>query len=360
MIIHIISPGFVHQNSKALLTPLIIWNHNLKKCGFKINIYQKIDIKNEGDLVIVDSKLHRSMWLNNEKKILEDFYYLKSKYNKIIYCDTADSSGWIQSELLPIVDCYWKFQILKDKKLYLEPLYDQRLFTNYYHKNNFIVDENKDYSTKIVDPKTLEKIKVFWNSSMANFSIYSHITSRIYKYVKIDSLIKFRYNSLKTLNNKNNDIFCRFNSANYRETISYHRKTIQNLLSYFDDLKFSKVKRIKYFNELSKSKISISPFGWGEIAYRDFESFINSTILIKPDMSHLETWPNLYIDKKTYLSFNWNFDNLIDVIENALDNYQDYIELANEGFYNYIKYTYSNEAPLHFEKRFCKLINDLK
>ena len=52
----------------------------------------------------------------------------------MIYCDTADSSGWIQSEVFDYVDKYWKFQILKDKKLYLQKTYDRRLYTDYYYQ----------------------------------------------------------------------------------------------------------------------------------------------------------------------------------------------------------------------------------
>ena len=41
---------------------------------------------------------------------------------------------------------------------------------------------------------------------------------------------------------------------------------------------------------MSSAKFGLSPFGWGEIGARDFEIFINGSLLIKPDMSHLETY----------------------------------------------------------------------
>ena len=31
----------------------------------------------------------------------------------------------------------------------------------------------------------------------------------------------------------------------------------------------------------------LSPFGWGEICYRDFEAALNGMLLIKPDMNTL-------------------------------------------------------------------------
>ena len=54
-----------------------------------------------------------------------------------------------------------------------------------------------------------------------------------------------------------------------------------------------KAKRLsikEYMYIRSKSKISISPFGWGEIGARDFESIV-SGFTFKPHMNHMLTWP---------------------------------------------------------------------
>ena len=356
MHIFIISPGFQYQNSRALLTPLLLWEKKLKNYNYKIKIKSRILESYEGDIIAIDSKLYRNEWSYNENKILEVFKKLRKNFNKIVYIDTADSSGWIQSKLLPIVDKYWKFQVLKDKKLYLKPHYDKRIFTDYYNKKYNIIDEKQYYSSEIPNIKDLDKISVFWNSSMANYSKHAHILSLLYKKTKIKYFLKYRYKENQNFKIKKNNIFCRFNYSNYRNTISFHRMQIKKKLSFNNNLDFSKINRTKYFEELKRSKLTISPFGWGEVAYRDFETFLNKTILIKPNMDHLHTWPNLYIDKQTYLSFDWSLNNLIETVENVLDNYDSYKGIANEGYYNYTKYTSSSEL---FEKRFNFLIKEI-
>ena len=40
----------------------------------------------------------------------------------------------------------------------------------------------------------------------------------------------------------------------------------------------------------------VSPFGFGEITLKDFETFLSGSVLVKPNMSHMETYPNFYID----------------------------------------------------------------
>ena len=50
---------------------------------------------------------------------------------------------------------------------------------------------------------------------------------------------------------------------------------------------------------LSGAKIMPSPFGWGELGVRDYETFIFGAALVKPDMAHTETWPNLFVRGQT-------------------------------------------------------------
>lgn len=74
----------------------------------------------------------------------------------------------------------------------------------------------------------------------------------------------------------------------------------------------------KYVHELKSSKTCFSPFGYGEICWRDVEAFAYGAVLIKPDMSHLETSPNIYESGVTYLPVNWDFSNLQEVVHMAL------------------------------------------
>jgi hypothetical protein len=48
------------------------------------------------------------------------------------------------------------------------------------------------------------------------------------------------------------------------------------------------------------NKLIFSPFGWGEINYGDFEGILSGDALVKPAMSHLQTWPELYVEGETY------------------------------------------------------------
>ena len=74
----------------------------------------------------------------------------------------------------------------------------------------------------------------------------------------------------------------------------------------------------KYVAELKSSKTCFSPFGYGEICWRDIEAFAYGAVLIKPDMGHLETSPDIYVPGVTYLPVKWDFSDLQEVVAMAL------------------------------------------
>ena len=111
----------------------------------------------------------------------------------------------------------------------------------------------------------------------------------------------------------------------------------------------------QYLSELRKSNLALSPFGQGEICYRDFELMQFGSLMIKPDMSLINTYPNPYIKNETYVSVKHDWSDLNETIENVLDNYKDYhyiIDRFREEFK--IGYTVQNMC-LHWYNIFSNL-----
>ncbi len=71
-----------------------------------------------------------------------------------------------------------------------------------------------------------------------------------------------------------------------------------------------RVSRWRFRAELLGSKLCVSPFGWGEIAYRDFEAILSGALLLKPDMGHLVTEPDLFRPWETYVPLRWDLSDL--------------------------------------------------
>ena len=75
------------------------------------------------------------------------------------------------------------------------------------------------------------------------------------------------------------------------------------------------VPRRQFEAELRDSRVCVSPFGYGEVCYRDFEAVAAGCLLAKPDMGHLRTAPDLYVPHETYIPFRWDATDLPAALE---------------------------------------------
>ncbi|MDA8791503.1 hypothetical protein N9M93_04055, partial [Candidatus Pelagibacter bacterium] len=83
-----------------------------------------------------------------------------------------------------------------------------------------------------------------------------------------------------------------------------------NEINYCNDIFNIKLNKKNYINQIRLSKYVLSCYGWGEICYRDWEAAINYSLILKPDMSNIDTWPNLYNSYKTYVPLLWDLSDL--------------------------------------------------
>ena len=337
----------------SFIYPIIKSINLIKESGVKINFVHST--KNnifDCNILIIDSRFCGKLKKRNE--FIKYLKKEKTKNHKLIFVDTADNSGQLKTDFLSFVDIYWKGQILKNVNEYMNPHYGGRLFTNFYKKRFNIKDKNKQISEPVKNKDLLNKIQICWNMGLCDHGRYAHIKQKLYSMLKLNFFINNTKNFFLPNRKRNINVSCRIGLKYERETVSFQRIKISELLKNYIDT--SKLSRFKYLKELSNSKYTISPFGWGELCPRDFETFINGAVLIKPDMETIDTWPNWYIQNKTYLSFDWDLKNFITRLEFALGNYKKFKEIAINAQKRYLYYTQGKESQELFAKRFLELI----
>ena len=350
--IKILSSSFKFPNVRSFLYPFILFDRYL----IKNNIHCQINpIKNKTyDLIFIESNFFGREWAVNSERVLESIYKLKKNCGKIIYFDLSDSTTLLHPKALDLVDLYCKGQILKNKNLYKNRFYGRRIYTDYCHRKFGIVDSKPVYSESVTNTKHLEKIELSWNSSLSNYSLLGKFLNEIYQKLPIKYLLTFPRK--KEINNeKKKDIMSRMNLNYERNTISWHRKTAIDSIR--NEVNYQKITTFNYFRELKNSKITISPFGWGEINYRDYEAFIYGSILLKPNMSHINTWPNYYEDEKTTIFFDWSCNDINQKIENILNNYENYEQIAKNAKKRYFNYINKNNLKKMILNILKKIIN---
>ncbi|HCQ64113.1 MAG TPA: hypothetical protein DIU07_02585 [Rhodobacteraceae bacterium] len=78
------------------------------------------------------------------------------------------------------------------------------------------------------------------------------------------------------------------------------------------------IRHDQFLAELRSSKICFSAFGYGEVCWRDYEAIQNGAVLLKQDMSHVETLPDVFVAGKTYVPVRWDLTDFEDTIRGLL------------------------------------------
>ncbi len=353
--VHILTPPLKTQNIIGFLTPIITNKYLLRDIGIKFKLFYNINYAlTNCDYLLINAKFFGDDWTFRPDYVIETLNKLSQKKLKIFYCDNYDSTSPIKSEVLPHVNVYLKNMILKDKELYKNRFYGGRIHTDYYYNYFNVKDKNEFFSTPILNNDYINKIRVSWNYGLANYGFIGRRIANLYDKISIKRLLNWPQKFRNPHKTRKNNVFCRISTNYNRETVAFHRKLLKKKLD--DIYEFDRVPIYKYIKEIKNSKLVISPFGWGEFSLRDFETFIEGGILLKPNMEHLETYPNFYIPNQTFIPFNWDFSDLIEKLENTLENYSEKINIAEIAQKKYLYYLNSTEAKHEFCNRFHNIL----
>jgi hypothetical protein len=78
------------------------------------------------------------------------------------------------------------------------------------------------------------------------------------------------------------------------------------------------VKRRRYLAELRQSKLCYSAFGLGEVAWRDAEAVASGALVLKQDMGHIQTDPDMFVPNETYVPLRWDHGDAEDQVRRFL------------------------------------------
>ena len=355
-------------NSRAFNFPLILFknkisiNYNLK-LFFNDSILSKETTLNKRmldcDILGINAKSVHLLWTSNRKYLFDFLLKAKGQGIKILWFDTYDSTVSTEFEVLSYVDVYLKNQLLKDKTLYLQKESRTRFFINHLNKL-YDINQYSDTDWELPDEYSLEKIQLSWNSCFENYtkSRYRFFSKVNQKYLRPNHLWPQKNHIEFFPVNSDREIKCSYRgTTNYRwAAIAKHRQEISRLLN-FIGVESEKIKLDLFFHEMQNSVASVGPFGLGEITLRDYEIIISGSTLIKPDISYIETWPNLFKKKQTYVPIKWDLSDLLETVEMLNENSNLRKEIATKAQDEYKKYLIEDHASQLFVDHFDKIIN---
>lgn len=110
------------------------------------------------------------------------------------------------------------------------------------------------------------------------------------------------------------------------------RDKVVELSTRYDIAWEGKVSRAAFMAEMERSQLCFSPFGFGELCWRDLEAVLTGAVLLKPDMSHLECLCDIYRPGETYVPVRWDLADLDDTIARMLAQPEECRAIADRAF----------------------------
>ena len=261
---------------------------------------------------------------------------------KIVYLDSFDSSASPFFGILPFVDVYVKKQMLRELDDYRSDLAGGYAFTDFLANTQNLDLHGWTFGSPL-PASGREKLVLGWNVGVADRFA--------------DPLLHIGPARLKWLPlpiRRDIDVSCRVSLGSAAEGepgdwYRLHRRTaVEQVRTLAPEFKVvgegygkgpaGKVPPWRYRLELRRSKLCLSPFGYGEVCYRDFEAALAGCLLVKPGMGHLRTAPDLYEDGETYAAVKWELSDLPDVCRHYLRNPQERRRIVRAARERYVRY----------------------
>lgn len=290
----------------------------------KVETFERNALNYEYDIVLLaHHSSHAGFCSIQHERFADLMSKLRKRCNKIVWCDTSDSTGTLWNPAFPFIDLYFKKQVLNDLNLYTKEMWGGRIYTQYFYDHGYVSEMEAGYFPAISE-EDLKKIRVSWNVGLGELFEQKEISYQrpydIFTPKCVRPGLKRKYD----IQYKGSLDYSLCGYQRLKSTELIDRSTLEH-----SDV-FEKVPYEDYIQEIAQAKTVISPYGWGEICTRDFEAFLYGAALIKPDMSHLITYPEWYVKNQTYVPVKWNLSDLMETMENIQAS-KKYMEVAQNA-----------------------------
>ena len=313
-------------NSEQQFNPFSLYRAELRDKLKLISLHLLLrDVLRSPNLILrsFDVVILKMSFETSTKEALDIVRSIKGALNgrRLIYFDGDDDLCVQWPEILPYVDLYVKKHLFHDRNQYLKQFVGKSNLTDFVHQRyNYSFSDNPIATeTRPLPIEQLSKLSIGSNLALDHniVELYSQLQLRPERSAK------------------ENDIVFRGSVPN--NWMNYLRKDIVPALGRLGDryriiLPTNRVPIEEYYREMESSRICVSPFGYGEICWRDFEAALCGCLLIKPDMSHVETNPDIFKPYQTYVPVQWDFSDLEEKCSYYLEHDDERRRIAERAF----------------------------
>jgi hypothetical protein len=310
-----------HGVEGAQLEPFSMYRRSLRRelgLSFRrTDVASLAEIEPAFDRCPSDIAFVMTSWRESVEETIALFRRLhaRSSRPRIVYLDSTDPTSTPFFGILPWVDLYVKKQLLRNLGDYQREFRGGHIFADHMATRHGFDLNGWHFGSKIPDGHA-SRVKTGWNLG---------VTKRLRHLL--------RHHGSRPVRRKIHDVFCRL-SLGLEETKDWYQQhradAVESLAPLSGDYQVLAtgflsggrgfVDQRQYYREMRRSRIVFSPFGWGEVCWRDYEAVCFDCLLVKPSMDHLTTEPDIFRPEETYVPVRWDLSDVAEKCRYYLDH----------------------------------------
>jgi hypothetical protein len=236
-----------------------------------------------------------------KRDIFEVLSHLRKATDRLVWLDASDSSGNTQFEFGAHVDIYAKRHLLLDPSAYFAGT-QTKPGHQLYFDSLLSVPPVSVAPPHLLSSDDISKVRLLW--SFAYFEPPFRVLTRQRLGRFLGEASGFR--GQRSGSSPIPIVGALFNDDREHSFAAVRRLAQQHVARGGGLILNSKVSRQEYYRLLHRVDISISPFGFGEYCFRDFETLVAGSTLAKPDVSHVRTFPDILEAGQSYIPLSWD------------------------------------------------------
>lgn len=304
----------------AQLTPFFRHRAQLERhLGFKFSHIQAVsmdEIEQACQAIPSDVEVLfiRPDWREQPDRVVQLIKSIRESHGnlKIFFIDPWDQVSSRFFGVLPYVNKLLKYQRLKHLDHYQKPLVGGTMITDYLVREQGF--DLGDWHVGSPIPAGYEdRIATGW----------SMVLQDKFEKMLFQPLMWRLKNRRLRRTPKNIDVFCHVSYDSIHDQDNWYTKYRMGSIAAVKQLgakyrlavsgefpEHRTISKQQYQDEIRRSRIVFSPFGWGELTWRDYEAVCHDCLLLKPSVEHIDSSPHIYYPGETYVPLKWDFSDL--------------------------------------------------
>ena len=254
---------------------------------------------------------------------LRVFKIAKERGARLGFFATGANPAQINQDYLDIVDVYFKPTLLEAPFEYGSRYIGGKVWADWLERNGKGLGSQDMGSNDAVQFANFEKLMMSWNVGIGLYP-RTALNNRIYPLIERTVgpswaiYLKPRVPKFLGQRERRSMLHARMSVHDANSYVAMHRRLALETATQNVPTLVGKVSSRIYLKELAEVSAVLSPFGSGEVCYRDFEAAHCGAALIKPEMSHLRTWPDIY-RPDCYFPTGWDSAGLVEAFRQVKD-----------------------------------------